>query len=170
VAHDIRNHIRFAGGDSESQDHSPWSLQPSSLTHAQIGLSEKVLQTLVISEDMSHISKKIMPPGTQGMNHSGQFKIMSGIVLFMRAQLMWGVRNHATFLHENTVKPNARCITVNIEGLAMSGCANIGEGVSNFFRVWNASSHSAFQTNFSSFIKRPVMGLEILEKFRMSLR
>jgi hypothetical protein len=29
-----------------------------------------------------------MPSSTQGMNHSGQFKIMCGIVLFMRAQLM----------------------------------------------------------------------------------
>jgi hypothetical protein len=62
-------------------------LQPSSLPHVQIRLSEKVLQALVISEDMSHIPKKIMPPGTQGMNYSGQLKIMSGIVLFMRAQL-----------------------------------------------------------------------------------
>jgi hypothetical protein len=63
-------------------------LQPSSLPHVQIRLSENVLHTLVISEDMSHIPKKIMPPGTQGMNYSGQHKIMSGIVLFMRVQLM----------------------------------------------------------------------------------
>jgi hypothetical protein len=62
-------------------------LQPSSLPHVQIRLSEKVLQALVISEDMSHIPKKIMPPGTQGMNYSDQLKIMSGIVLFMSAQL-----------------------------------------------------------------------------------
>jgi hypothetical protein len=50
------------------------------------------------------------------MNHSGQLKIMSGVVLFMRAQLTLGVCNHMTFLHEDTVKPSARCITVNIEG------------------------------------------------------
>jgi hypothetical protein len=62
-------------------------LQPSSLSHVQIIMSKKVLQALVVGEDMSHIPKKIMPPGTQGMNHSGQFKIMSGIVLFMRAEL-----------------------------------------------------------------------------------
>jgi hypothetical protein len=60
-------------------------LQPSSLPHVQIRLSEKVLQALMISEDMSHIPKKIMPLGTQGMKYSGQLKIMSGIVLFMRA-------------------------------------------------------------------------------------
>jgi hypothetical protein len=63
-------------------------LQPSSLPHVQIGLSEKVLQALVISKVMSHIPKKIMSPATQGMHYSGQLKIMSGIVLFMRAQLM----------------------------------------------------------------------------------
>jgi hypothetical protein len=53
--------------------------------HVQIRLSEKVLQALVVGEDMSHIPKKIMPPGMQGMNHSIQIKIMSGIALFMRA-------------------------------------------------------------------------------------
>jgi hypothetical protein len=61
--------------------------QPFSLPHVQIRLSEKVLQALVISEDMSHISKKIMPLGTQGMNYNDQLKIMSGIILFMRVQL-----------------------------------------------------------------------------------
>jgi hypothetical protein len=60
-------------------------LQPSSLPHVQIRLSEKVLQALVISEDMSHIPKKIMPSGMQGMHYSIQLKIMSGIVLFMMA-------------------------------------------------------------------------------------
>jgi hypothetical protein len=63
-------------------------LQPSSLPHVQISLSEKLLQALVISEDMSHIPKKIMPPGTQGMKYNSQLKIMSGIVLFMWAHLM----------------------------------------------------------------------------------
>jgi hypothetical protein len=62
-------------------------LQPSSLPHVKISLTKKVLQALVVSEDMSHIPKEIMPPGTQGMNHSSQLKIMSGIVLFMQAQL-----------------------------------------------------------------------------------
>jgi hypothetical protein len=51
------------------------------------------------------------------MNYSGQLKIMSGISLFMRTQLTRGVHNHATFLYENTAKPNTRCVTVHIEGL-----------------------------------------------------
>jgi hypothetical protein len=54
----------------------------------QIRLSEKVLQALVVGEDMSRIPQKIMPPRTQSMNHTGQLKIMREIVLFMRAQLM----------------------------------------------------------------------------------
>jgi hypothetical protein len=42
---------------------------------------------LTVNEDRSRIPKKIMLPGSQGMNHSGQIKIMSGILLFMRTQL-----------------------------------------------------------------------------------
>jgi hypothetical protein len=134
VVQGIRNHIRFDGVIVKLKIIVLDQLQPSSLTHAQIRLGEKVLQALEVGEDMSHIPKKIMPLGTQGMNHNGQLKIMSGIVLFMRAQLMRGVRNHVTFLHENTAKPSARCITVNNERSAMSGCANTRDVVSNFFR------------------------------------
>jgi hypothetical protein len=43
---------------------------------------------LAAGEDRSRIPKRIMLPGWQGMNHNGQIKIMSGIVLFMWAQLM----------------------------------------------------------------------------------
>jgi hypothetical protein len=117
VAQGIRNHIHFAGVIVNLKIIVLDQLQPSPLTHVQIGLSEKVLQALVVDEDMSHVPKKIMPPGTQDRNHSGQLKIMSGIVLFMQAQLMRRVCNHATFLHEDTTKPNARCITSNIKGL-----------------------------------------------------
>jgi hypothetical protein len=170
LAQGIRNHIHFVAVIVNLKIIVLDQLQPSSLLYVQIGLSEKVLQALVVSEDMNHIPKRITPPGTQGMNHNNQFKIMSGIVLFMRAQLMRGVCNHMTFLHEDIAKPSARCITVNIEGLAMFGCANTGDVVNNFFKVSNTSSHSAFQTNFSSFIKRLVMGLEILEKFGITQR
>jgi hypothetical protein len=79
------NHIRFTGVIVNLKIIVLDQLQPSSLPHVQIKLSEKVLQALVISEDMSHIPKKIMPSGTQGMQYSIQLKIMSGIVLFMMA-------------------------------------------------------------------------------------
>jgi hypothetical protein len=80
----IHNHIRLAGVIVKLKIIVLDQLQPSSLMHVQIRLSEKILQALVVNEDMSHIPKKITPPGTHGMNYSGQFKIMSGIVLFMR--------------------------------------------------------------------------------------
>jgi hypothetical protein len=51
----------------------------------------------------------------------------------------------------------------------ISGCANTGDVVNNFFRVWNASSQSAFQTNYSSFFRRSIIGLAILEKFGINL-
>jgi hypothetical protein len=79
----IRNHVRLTRMIVNLKIIVLDQLQPSSLPHVQIILSQKVLQALVVGEDMSHIPKKIMPAGTQGMNHIGQFKIMSGIVLFM---------------------------------------------------------------------------------------
>jgi hypothetical protein len=88
VAHGIHNHIRLTRMIVNLKIIVLDQLHPSSLPHVQISLSKKVLQALVVGEDMSHIPKKIMMSGTQGMNHSGQFKIMSGIVLFMRVHLM----------------------------------------------------------------------------------
>jgi hypothetical protein len=88
VAHGIHNHIRLTRMIVNLKIIVLDQLHPSSLPHVQISLSKKVLQALVVGEDMSHIPKKIMLSGTQGMNHSGQFKIMSGIVLFMRVHLM----------------------------------------------------------------------------------
>jgi hypothetical protein len=39
---------------------------------------------LAAGEDRDRIPKKIMPLGSQGMNHNNQLKIVSEIVLFMR--------------------------------------------------------------------------------------
>jgi hypothetical protein len=88
VAQGICIHIRLTGMIVNLKIIILDQLQPSPLLHVQIGLSKKVLQALVADEDMSHIPKKIMPSGTQGKNHISQFKIMSGIMLFMWAQLM----------------------------------------------------------------------------------
>jgi hypothetical protein len=116
AAQGIRNHILFTRVIVNLKIIVLDQLQPSSLSHVQIRLSEKVLQALMVGEDMSHIPPKIMPLRMQSMNHSGQLKIMQ-IVLFMRVQLTWGIHNYVTFLHENTAKPSTRCITVNNEGL-----------------------------------------------------
>jgi hypothetical protein len=87
VTQGICNHVCLIGVIVNFNIIVPNQLQPSCLSHVQIILSEKVLQAHVISEDMSHIPKKIMPPGMQAMNYCDQLKIMSGIVLFMREQL-----------------------------------------------------------------------------------
>jgi hypothetical protein len=58
-------------------------LQPSSLVHVQIRLGEDTLQALVVSEDMNHIPKKIMPPCLQSKDNDSQLKIMRWIVLFI---------------------------------------------------------------------------------------
>jgi hypothetical protein len=85
VTQDICNHVYLTGVIMNLKIIVLDQLQSYSLPHVQIRLSEKVLQALVINDDMSHIPKKIMLPGTQGLNYSGQLNIMSGIVLFMRA-------------------------------------------------------------------------------------
>jgi hypothetical protein len=92
-------------------------LQPPSLMHVQISMSENVLQALMVGEDMNHIPKKIVPPCPQDKNNHSQFKIMHGIVFFMTAQLSLGIHNHTTVLHKNTAKPSARSVTTNIERL-----------------------------------------------------
>jgi hypothetical protein len=85
AAQGICSHILLTGMIVNLKIIVLYQLQPPSLPHVQIRLSEKVLQALVIGEDMSHIPKKIVPPGRQGVDHSGELKIMSGVVLFMQA-------------------------------------------------------------------------------------
>jgi hypothetical protein len=76
--------------------------QPSSLAHIQIRLGEDVLQAHVVSEDMDHIPKKIMPPYSQSKDNGNQFKIMPQIVLFVMPELSGRISNHMSFLPENT--------------------------------------------------------------------
>jgi hypothetical protein len=87
VAQGIRNHIRLTGVIMNLKIIVLNQLQPPSLAHVQISLSENVLQALVVGEDMNHIPKKIVPPCPQSKNNNIQFKIMCGILLFKMAQL-----------------------------------------------------------------------------------
>ena len=48
-------------------------LEPSSLTHIQLRLSEDVLKTFMISVDVAHIAKQIMSLGLQSMNNCNEF-------------------------------------------------------------------------------------------------
>ena len=48
-------------------------LEPSSLTHIQLKLSEDVLVTFMISVDVAHIAKQIMSLDLQSMNNCNEF-------------------------------------------------------------------------------------------------
>jgi hypothetical protein len=87
MAQGIHNHIRLTRVIMNLEIIVLDQFKPSSLMHVQISLSKDVLQALVVSEDMNHIPKKIVPPHLQGMNNHSQFKIMHGIVFFMMTQL-----------------------------------------------------------------------------------
>jgi hypothetical protein len=87
AAQGISNHICLTGVIMNLEIIVLDQLQPSSLTHVQISLSENVLQALIVGEDMNHIPKKIVLPCPQSKNNNSQFKIMCGIVVFMMSQL-----------------------------------------------------------------------------------
>jgi hypothetical protein len=87
AAQGIRNHIRLTGVIMNLKIIVLDQLKSSSLMHVQISLSENVLQSLMVDEDMNHIPKKIVLPCPQSKNSSSQFKIMRRIVLFMMSQL-----------------------------------------------------------------------------------
>jgi hypothetical protein len=85
AAQGIRNHICLTGVIMNLKIIVLNQLQPPSLMHVQISLSEKVFQALVVGEDMNHIPKKIVLSCSQSKKNNSQFKIMRGIVLFMMA-------------------------------------------------------------------------------------
>jgi hypothetical protein len=66
----IRNHIRFTGVIINLKIIVLNQLQPPSLMHVQISLSENVIQALVAGEDMNNISQKIVPPCPQSTDNS----------------------------------------------------------------------------------------------------
>ena len=53
----------------------------------KIWLGEYVFKALVITIDLTMITKEVMSPSLQGMNYGSEFKIMDRIVLFMWTQL-----------------------------------------------------------------------------------
>jgi hypothetical protein len=46
-----------------------YQFHPSRLPHIQVGLSENILETLVIGEDIAVITHQVMPPNFQGMHN-----------------------------------------------------------------------------------------------------
>src|ERR1043165_5573653 len=89
--------------------------QPSSLPEVQLSLSENVLQTLMISEYVTAVPNKIMPPCLQRMNNRCQLQVMCGILLLMVLKLTRSISNNPSTSH--TTKFSTRCITINLEVL-----------------------------------------------------
>ena len=58
-------------------------LNPPCLTQVEIGLSEDVLETLVVSEDLTTVSLQIVTPCLQSMDNRCELEVMCGIVEFM---------------------------------------------------------------------------------------
>ena len=48
-------------------------VEPSSLTHIQLRLSEDILKAFMISIDIAHIAEQIMSLGLQSMNNCSEF-------------------------------------------------------------------------------------------------
>jgi hypothetical protein len=58
----ICNHVSFAGMIMDFQIVILYPFQPPSLSHIQIGLSENILETLVIRVDIAAITHQVMSP------------------------------------------------------------------------------------------------------------
>jgi hypothetical protein len=48
-------------------------LQPSSLTHIQLGLGEDIFEAFVVYVDIANIAQQIVLTGFQSMNNCGEF-------------------------------------------------------------------------------------------------
>ena len=90
-------------------------LEPSSLSKVQIGLSEYILETLVVGKYLALLSNQIVSPDLQSVHHRGQFQIMSRIVSFVLPQLARCIGHHFAILHEYTPKSSSGCVTVVIK-------------------------------------------------------
>jgi hypothetical protein len=70
VAQGISNHIHLTMVIMNLENIVLNQLQPPSLMHVQISLSENVLEALVVGKDINHIPKKIVSPHPQSKNDS----------------------------------------------------------------------------------------------------
>ena len=70
-----------------------------SLPEVEVGLSEDVLETLMISEDVHFPSQQEMSPSQKSMHNCRQLEVMSGVVLFIGLQLARGIGHNFLLLH-----------------------------------------------------------------------
>jgi hypothetical protein len=48
-------------------------LEPSSLTHIELGLGEDIFEAFMVSIDIANIAQQIMSPNFQSMNNCSEF-------------------------------------------------------------------------------------------------
>ena len=99
AAKGISHYISLAGGIGYTHVKVCNGLHPSLLAEVQIRLSKQILQTLVIGEDLTMITEKVVSPLLQCMNDSSKLEVVNWVVLFVRAQLTRGISNHFALLH-----------------------------------------------------------------------
>ena len=117
-------------------------LEPSSLMHIQLRLSEDVLKTFMISVDIAHIAEQIMSPCLQSMNNSSEFQVMRWIIHFMLSKLARGISNDLPSCIRTPPNPIPDASQNTSKGFSISGCAKTGAEVRRVRRVWKVASHS----------------------------
>jgi hypothetical protein len=64
-------------------------------------LSENILQTLMVSVDLTLISDKIVSPNLEGMHYRCKFQIMGGVILLMGIKLAGSICHYFPILHKD---------------------------------------------------------------------
>src|SRR3954463_1668376 len=99
AAQGTSHHISFARGIGDIHVEIGYCLEPSLLAEIQVRLSKQVLQALVVGVDLATITKEVMSPQLQCIDHSCQFEVMGWIFIFVSTQLTRAISNHFAFLH-----------------------------------------------------------------------
>ena len=83
----ICHHISFAWSVIDSEIEVLDGLNPPCRTQVEIGLSEDILEALVVGEDLTTVSQQIVTLCLQSMDNRCELEVMCGIVELMGAQL-----------------------------------------------------------------------------------
>src|SRR3954469_8992603 len=99
AAQGISHYISFARGIGNIHVEIGYCLEPSLLAEIQIRLSKQVLQDFVVGVDLATITKEVMSPQLQCIDHSSQFEVMGWIFVLVSTQLTRAISNHFALLH-----------------------------------------------------------------------
>jgi hypothetical protein len=117
----IGHHICLPGVIMNAQIIILDEFEPPTLPQVQVGLSEKIFQTLVVGVDVARFPKQVVSPYLESMYYRSELKIMSWVVLLVLPKLIRSIRNHPSILHKHTPQTNARCVTIYIESFRHIG-------------------------------------------------